>query len=433
MIGLDLVRRIFGSKRMNQVDRIVVFSSEHAAARHDFDIKDPKPLSRDQALTFIPFGRCVSLLSKVTASIIEQSVYVVDRDNRIVDTPTTQAVLRLLTETPNGDESSLSFLKDVVSDYLIDGNLLFEVKRGMEMKPTELVRLDAENALAEIVDEKRGRASMVYRSNEIATGMERVVPTMNVVHARFHSKEGNIESRGRRRYFARSNLFYMANAIRLGIEGDTWVQDFFDAGQKSDLVVELPAAMSQDSIETWIKYLAEHADSRSPLILPEGATIKKIGSTPSDASSIEQREYQIQEISRLYGVPAPLIGLNVTQWGSGIEQLARLLYRFGVKPDLDNILASMSLKMLRRGLKFRVDVTEEIKGDTAAMTNLISSMRPSTNTPPVMSQKEARDLLGLKGDLDDDWDFRPPSGNAVDRSDDSSDHRSTEPEPGAME
>ena len=41
-----------------------------------------------------------------------------------------------------------------------------------------------------------------------------------------------------------------------------------------------------------------------------------------ESQHIENRNHQIEEVARAFGIPRPLLMMDDTSWGSGIEQLA---------------------------------------------------------------------------------------------------------------
>ena len=54
--------------------------------------------------------------------------------------------------------------------------------------------------------------------------------------------------------------------------------------------------------------------------------------TGKDAQALEQRAMQIEEIGRAFGVPRPLLGVDDTSWGSGIDVLGQMFVQYGLNP-----------------------------------------------------------------------------------------------------
>jgi phage portal protein BeeE len=72
-------------------------------------------------------------------------------------------------------------------------------------------------------------------------------------------------------------------------------------------------------------YIAKYGGGRNarvPLILTGGLEVEKLSITPVDAALIPTRQFTVEEICRVFGVPPFMVGATdkTTSWGSGIEQ-----------------------------------------------------------------------------------------------------------------
>lgn len=68
------------------------------------------------------------------------------------------------------------------------------------------------------------------------------------------------------------------------------------------------------------------------LILEEGMEYLAVGTTAKDAQHIENRKMQVEEIARVTGVPRPLLMVDETSWGSGIDALGQFFVRYALGP-----------------------------------------------------------------------------------------------------
>lgn len=101
----------------------------------------------------------------------------------------------------------------------------------------------------------------------------------------------------------------------------------------------------------------EGSDGASRLMLGEQA-MKYIdfGMSGRDAQTAESRTHSVEEIARMFGVPRPLLMMDDTSWGSGIEQLAILFVMFGLAPSLTAWEQSARRCLLTSGEKRSMDV-----------------------------------------------------------------------------
>ena len=104
----------------------------------------------------------------------------------------------------------------------------------------------------------------------------------------------------------------------------------------------------------------------------------------------ELRELQIRQIAGHYGVPPVLVGEESTSWGTGIEELAKILVRFGVNTHMTRFLDPFSLVMLPRGQKFAVDKGELVAASIENLTKLATIALGDMQRPPFLSQTEVR-------------------------------------------
>ena len=80
------------------------------------------------------------------------------------------------------------------------------------------------------------------------------------------------------------------------------------------------------------------------------------GMSGRDAQTQEARAHSIEEIARIFGIPRPLLMMDDTSWGSGIEQLATLFVMFGLAASLKAWEQSARRCLLTSGEKRTMDI-----------------------------------------------------------------------------
>lgn len=92
------------------------------------------------------------------------------------------------------------------------------------------------------------------------------------------------------------------------------------------------------SPEAYERLKASMADRESAenahkwLILEEDMDASPFSQTGKDNQHLETRQHQIEEIGRVFGVPRPLLMVDDTSWGSGIDVLGQFFVRYGLAP-----------------------------------------------------------------------------------------------------
>ena len=137
-----------------------------------------------------------------------------------------------------------------------------------------------------------------------------------ILHIRDLSLDG-IEGMSRRKL--------AAEVFELAAGAQRAASNVFRTGVMAGGAIEVPTALSEQAYQRMKQSMDEDysgaENANKWMIAEEGATAKPFASTARDGQQIENRNHQIEEVARLYGVPRPLLMMDDTSWGSGIEQL----------------------------------------------------------------------------------------------------------------
>lgn len=124
-------------------------------------------------------------------------------------------------------------------------------------------------------------------------------------------------------------------AIGLALSAELAAGRIFKNGSFIDGVIESADEMSEDSYERLkVSWAERHtgADNAGSTPILEKAQYKIVGSTARDAQMSELRKLQVEEIARVTGVPRPLLMVDETSWGSGIEALGQFFVAYALGP-----------------------------------------------------------------------------------------------------
>lgn len=151
------------------------------------------------------------------------------------------------------------------------------------------------------------------------------------------------------------------------------------------------------------------------MILEEGAKANQFSSTAKDGQQIENRNHQIEEVARLYGVPRPLLMMDDTSWGSGIEQLAIFFVQFTMAPRFvcwEQALArSLLTDREREALYFKTNERALLRGTLKDQSEYFAKALGSGGHQPWHTANEIRDLAEYPADPDPKFNtLGDPSG-----------------------
>jgi HK97 family phage portal protein len=124
-------------------------------------------------------------------------------------------------------------------------------------------------------------------------------------------------------------------AIGLALSAELAAGRIFKNGSFIDGVIEADDEMGEEAYrrlkESWSDRHSGADNAGSTPIL-EKAQYKVVGSTARDAQMSELRKLQVEEIARVSGVPRPLLMVDETSWGSGIEALGQFFVAYALGP-----------------------------------------------------------------------------------------------------
>lgn len=354
-----------------------------------------------RALAFAPLHRCVALISEVVSELITgPTLRVVDRDNRRVTGRLANRVIDLVAEEPDAVLSPHQYWTCAVVEYLLGGNSMHQIMRDSSGLPDGLRRLDSWNA--EI--RRTTSRSAVYTT--ATDGGTVTVGARNVIHTRwpiprYPGLGSSLVGANRNdNDLACSPLLLLWPATELGIRSDGYVRRFFEGGPEGALqartIITMPPATSDEAMEQTAKEFLRAANDLSPAVVKGDTKVEALKLEPGHNKDIDLlRTFQARDVTRVYGVVAPLIGEEVTSWGAGIEQLARLAYRFGFRQHLFNLLNPLSWRLLPRGQRFAIDDLDLLRGDADSMARLAQLLVQAEAT----TKEEIRMLVGLPAEI----------------------------------
>ena len=357
------------------------------------------PVTRDIAVTYPTFSRCVTLTSGGVAELVAGGgLRVVDAMGRTVRTRGAMRTIELLSESPDGVTPAWQFVEDAVVDYATDGNFLLTVDWTHDRQPRRLRRMSPWDA-----DMTRARdGTPVYRLTPVdEPGGTEYRAALEVIHGRWPRVLRYARTRSTREGFALAPVVAMRPSLDIGLQADRFIRSWFrDPGGGARGRLHIDAKQPEGKVFTKDQrlqirdYLREAIKGRGPLVTFD-STATNIQDSAEDAQTRETREWQIMEVARYYGAPPPLIGAQVTEWGSGIEELTKLWWKFGLRDHVRRFLAPAGMLLLPRGQRFDVDPTAFLRGDGDSIQKILTAVMGDAQRRPVATIQEGRRIAGL--------------------------------------
>ncbi|MEI3850052.1 MULTISPECIES: phage portal protein [unclassified Ensifer] len=116
-------------------------------------------------------------------------------------------------------------------------------------------------------------------------------------------------------------------------------QKLFDNGLHVGGSISSPTKLSPEARANLKASMAEKTGAGNAgkwFLLEEGLEAKTFAQSLSDSLQVENLAAQTEEIARIFGVPRPLLMMDETAWGSGIEALGQFFVTYGLAPQFVN-------------------------------------------------------------------------------------------------
>lgn len=357
----------------------------------------------ERALKNTAMFRAVSLISYAIGML---PLHVVDEETK--EKAGTHPLFRVLHRRPNGWQSAFDFRTLMQLRALVKGNAYalvirsLDVRSGGKRKISQLVPLDPDKVTVKQLDDW----SVVY-DYQPRKGAPRRYQQEDILHLRGLSLDGIV---------GLSIVKQAAEAIALALSADLAAGRMFKNGTFVGGALTHPGTLSDPAFERLRDSLAEKEGAENAgknLILEEGLKWESLSSNARDAQLADIRKMQVEEIGRATGVPRPLLMVDETSWGSGIEALGRFFVQFALGPWFEAWQQACERILLteteqdRYSVKFNAGAL--LRGSMKDQADFFAKALGSGGAPAWMTQNEVRDVLDMPAVAGGD-DLNPGTG-----------------------
>ena len=317
-----------------------------------------RPITADTALRISSVWACVQLCAEIVGSM---PIRVLNLEPDGVKTPNPDHWLNGLFERPNPYQTRNEFFETLVMQLMLAGNSFNVIGRSIRAGG-EIVSLMPMMATQTEVKWSRGsnRTYAFTDGTDVAAfGQDRVWHTMLMPSTAV---------------VGLSPIQYGARTMGIAMGSDERVGTLAANGFKPTGVLMLDKALKDDQRKAIRKEFADlQSGQGDPLkVLEAGMKYQQISISPKDAQLIEARQFSVEDIARIFGVPSVLINdtSGTTAWGTGIGEIKQGFYVFKIRPLLERIEASISRWLIpvadRGNIIVEFDFGAFLRGDDAA-------------------------------------------------------------------
>lgn len=343
------------------------------------------PVSIEAALENSAVLRCLDLIS---GSIGMLPLYIMRRAadgglRKAAEHP----LYRLFQYRPNAWQTPFEFKQLMQLWALEDGNAYALVNR-IGARVSGLIPISPRRVQVRQLDDW----SLSYQVTR-PDGQSTTVAAHDMFHLRGLSQDGIV---------GLSRVKKAAGIIGTALRAQEASERLFRHGIMATGALKHPAKIGPEAVEQLRRSMEERYAGVSGagrwMILEEGMEAVPFTATAENSQLVETRAAQVEEIARVFGVPRPLMGVEETSWGSGIEQLAILFVRFGLAPWFkaweEAIRRTLVAESEWEAIVPDFDEQELLRGTLKDQSEFFAKALGSGGSRPWLEVNEVRELSG---------------------------------------
>ncbi len=342
----------------------------------------------ETALRNTALFRAVSLIS---SSIGMLPLQMIDDDTK--QKATNHPLYRLLHREPNGWQTAYDFRSLMQLRALVKGNAFALIIRSYDVragKPVikRLVPLEPDRMTV-----KQNPDWSVTYCYQLPQGERRLFKPQDIFHLRGVSIDG---------INGLSLVKQARDALGLAISAELAAGRLFKNGSFVAGVLKHTGKLSDEAFGRLKASLAEKEgaeNSGKNLILEEGMDYSNTSTNARDAQMLELRKMQVEEIARVTGVPRPLLMVDDTSWGSGIEALGRFFVQYALGPWFEAWQQAAERSLLsddeKDNLSIKFNAAALLRGSTKDQADFFAKALGAGGAPGWMSTNDVRELQDM--------------------------------------
>lgn len=319
-------------------------------------------VSAGSALQLAAAWACVTLIANTIGSLPLSLFH--QNDKGKLELATGSVTYRMLHDTPNIEMTASTFWKMMVAGILLWGNSYALLTR-VAGRVASMTPLRPE--FMTVFRNQNGQIRYAYLRGTVREeyGAE------DILHLKGFSVDGLV---------GLSPVAVQRQTIGRSIATDQASGGIFKTGLSVSGFIQYAKAFvnkeQRDDVRNQIQQFTGSANVGGVMVLENDMKYQPMAMNPADAQMLESRQFNVEEVCRIYGVPPQLIGhlSKASSWASSLENTTLGFLKFTLGPILRDIEQELrrSLQLPSASvLKFNLEAL--LRGDSAARAALYAS------------------------------------------------------------
>lgn len=192
-------------------------------------------------------------------------------------------------------------------------------------------------------------------------------------------------------------------AAGIALAADEYAGAFFKNGARPDFALEIPGKLDPEQTkvirQSWAERHGGASNAHLPAILAGGMKVQELTMNMEDAQLLMTREFQVEDIARILGVPPHMIGATskTTSWGTGLQQQSLGFVRYTLGRYIKPISQEINRKIWPKSRIYFGEFNRDalLDGDSKEQSEYFSKALGGPGAQGYMSVNEVRKLKNL--------------------------------------
>lgn len=317
-------------------------------------------VTEQTALTHMAVWRAISLNSGVI-STLPLKIY--------RDTPQGRTEVKnpLFTDPSYPDVTWQEFIETLLVNLLLSGDgYALKVKNEGGSQILRVLSIASDRVTLRMGDKTELNPSGKYFK---VSGVEEEFTPNEIMHIPGMSRDG---------LKGLSPIAHAAQAIGIGLAAEDVAGRIFNSGLMNAGIIQADADLNDEQVQQvkqrWREVTAQSVKNLEIAVLSAGMHYTPTTIPPKDAQFLETRQFSVQDVARLYGVPADLLMDNSATGNTAVEQRALAWVKFGLRPFISRLERRFSMHLLPRGQFCEFELDGLLRGDSKTQAEVMAIM-----------------------------------------------------------
>lgn len=350
----------------------------------------PYPNPSGVAITDMTALRCSVVMACV--KVLSESIgwiplHLMRREGNTSNKDVNNPLYNLIAYQPNHWQTSFEWREMCVGHLCLRGNAYNLKIPGPSGAVDQLIPKHPDKMKPKVLP--NGQIIYEYRNDKGQTELYRYD---EVMHWRLFSTDGIV---------GLNPIEYASTAIGLSVAAEEYGAKFFRNSATPGGVIKHPGVLGPQGIENFRRSWNEiHRDPHKVAILEEGMSFQELGLKNTDAQFLQSRQFQLEDIARVFRVPAHMVGNLLRATYSNVEQQSLDFVIHCLTPWVTRIEQAMKRDLLYDPANYiKFNLMALLRGDNETRANVHNIyVRMGAKSVNEVREDEDMNPIGPDGD-----------------------------------